>query len=423
MKKQTINQDSYATNFIRSQRIVGIYMVATPVIVLLGVFLVALLSLKGNGVKASVLLSNNFENGLGWSTQSVGADRLKTVTTTDNGKTAPQGVKMARFELRQGDNPLAQWCCKTTNRVEFTTSTNEQKGQERWYSWYQMFDTTFPSYDTYPTSQNQGWQIFAQWHGNDDKSPPLAWWAAGDNIVLALGDGTYYTELWRGPMNRGNWINIKMHVFWGDFGSIALWINGVKVIDRTGVDNITSPPLYFKTGMYRPNTLSKKAITYMDDFKMGTSESDLGSLSASPAISMPTTQSTVPNNTSKPSSSETSSTNVSSGNSQTSNSVSKPTIDNSPIFSEPSPKDDDSSTGETASVIGPTQQSDDASIENELQKNEQYYAVHSNKKTVLTKDLFWPLILGSFSILTGLVGYIIIKRPLIIGKFFGLKRF
>ena len=245
----------------------------------------------GKGAFAAIPFSRNYEDGnvtgSGWSAQSVSTDRMHVVAQTDNSKTAPQGSKFVRFELRQGDNPLAAYCCKTTNRVETLASTNEQKGNDFWYSWYQMFDPTFPSYDTYPNSQNQGWQIFAQWHGNDSLSPPLAFWAAQDKIVLASGNGTQYTTQWTGAMNKGQWNHIKMHVIWGDSGSLTLWYNGVQVLNKSGVDNITNPPLYFKTGMYRPQTLSQTAITYMDDFKMANSEAELGGFSVPTPIPVP----------------------------------------------------------------------------------------------------------------------------------------
>lgn len=386
--------------------------------ILLGVSILAVVyvSIRNNRANASVILANNFENGTGWSMQSVAPDRLKTVSATDNGKSAPQGSKLARFELRQGDNPLAQWCCKTTNRVEFTTSSDEQKGQDRWYSWYQMFDTTFPSYDTYPTSQNQGWQIFAQWHGNDSVSPPLAWWAAGDNIVLARGDGTYYSELWRGPMNRGQWINIKMHVVWGDAGSIALWINGAKVMDKTGVDNITTPPLYFKTGMYRPNTLSKTAITYMDDFKMGTSEADLGGYVAPAPNPTPPTPSSNPTPT--PTSTASNSTNKSTAsssstvatNSSTSNSPSNVQNPN-PQSSEPT--QNDSTNINEASDVAPLPEV--ALSDDELTQNDPYISnqINTNNRSQTIKKLLFKI--GLAIVIIGAVGYILVgKMPAVV---------
>lgn len=274
---------SSSTENIRHQRVLVLMMTFIPLIVI-GMIstIIYTNNTRNNSANAAVLLSNNFESGTGWSMQRVSADRLSTVSQTDNGVGAPQGNKLARFELRQGDNPLAQWCCAGTNRVEFTTSTNETKGQERWYSWYQFFNPNYPSYDTYPESQNQGWQIFAQWHGNDSVSPPLAFWAAKDNVVLATGNGNSYIEHWRGAMNKGQWNHIKMRVLWADSGSISLWYNGAKVLEKSGIDTVTNPPLYFKTGMYRPQSLSQTAITYMDDFKMGQFEADVNSTAPSP---------------------------------------------------------------------------------------------------------------------------------------------
>src|SRR3989344_3852968 len=234
---------SYSTLNISHQRNIVFLMVISPLLVMSlvsGILYVA--SKGGAGAQTALIYSRNFEDGNvsggGWYTQRVSSDRLRVTVQTDNGKAAPQGSRLARFELRQGDNPLAQWCCHTTNRVEMAVDSNETKGQERWYSWYQMFDSNYPSYDTYPTSQRQGWQIFAQWHGNDEVSPPLAWWAAGSNVVLASGNGNSYIEQWRGSMNKGSWNHIKMRIIWGDSGRIVLWYNGVKVMDKTGIDNV-----------------------------------------------------------------------------------------------------------------------------------------------------------------------------------------
>ncbi len=208
--------------------------------------------------------------------QRVSSDRLRIVSQADNGVKPVQGAGMARIELRKGDNPLAQWCCANTARSEFTTQTNEQKGENRWYSWSSMFDPTFPSYPTQPA--NGGWQIFLQWHGNDSVSPPMAFFASNDNIALGVSDGSRWNYYWQAPMNRGSWHNFKMHVTWGDSGRIELWHNGSKVLDKSGVDNITSPPLYVKGGMYRNDDLAKTAILYMDSFKMAWDEASLGSV-------------------------------------------------------------------------------------------------------------------------------------------------
>ncbi len=238
--------------------------------------------------------------------QRVSSDRLRIVSQADNGVKPVQGAGMARIELRKGDNPLAQWCCANTARSEFTTQTNEQKGENRWYSWSSMFDPTFPSYPTQPA--NGGWQIFLQWHGNDSVSPPMAFFASNDNIALGVSDGSRWNYYWQAPMNRGSWHNFKMHVTWGDSGRIELWHNGSKVLDKSGVDNITSPPLYVKGGMYRNDDLAKTAILYMDSFKMAWDEASLGSVPTNntgtpvvPTQTAPAPTPTVETNTASPS--------------------------------------------------------------------------------------------------------------------------
>ena len=67
----------------------------------------------------------------------------------------PAGPYAARFEVRQGDNPINS----TGNRTEVVLDSDALRfgeGAERWFDWWTSFDSSFPP--------DNGWQIVTQWH-------------------------------------------------------------------------------------------------------------------------------------------------------------------------------------------------------------------------------------------------------------------
>jgi hypothetical protein len=93
----------------------------------------------------------------------------------------------------------------------------------------------------------------------------------------APGDQIAFVRAWSGPVKRGQWRDIQMHVKWSgsdSIGFIELWVDGVRqTFDdgqerryiRTmypGIDN------YFKQGYYRQGGIGAIGVVYHDNFRM-----------------------------------------------------------------------------------------------------------------------------------------------------------
>lgn len=134
-----------------------------------------------------------------------------------------RGNYAARFEVRDGDMPF---CCG--ERAQLVADTHETEGTEFWYTWSYKLDPQFPVVDT--------WQTLLQWHSTVDGSPPLAWYAYGNQIILQTrprpnAPYTGLTNIWSTPLVKDVWVDVKMHVKWSadpNVGYAELWVNGVR---------------------------------------------------------------------------------------------------------------------------------------------------------------------------------------------------
>src|SRR5262249_34823941 len=192
--------------------------------------------------------------------QEVADDRIQVVTSP-----VAQGHYAARFEVRQGD----KWRGSTGNRAELSRSTGEREGQVRWYSWWTMFDPSYP-YDT-----THGWQIFAQWHSDLEISQsPVQMYASGNDIGLQTvpgdADGRPLPSItwWQGPMERGRWHHFVLHVRWSSDrrrGFVELWVDGRHVLPRSAAQTlIPGYGNYLKVGLYRSDLIVPTAVLYQD---------------------------------------------------------------------------------------------------------------------------------------------------------------
>jgi hypothetical protein len=205
------------------------------------------------------------------SVQTVASDRIRTVTSP-----VRQGGFAGRFEVRPGDDPFCQnggGCFG--DRAEVSLDTNEREGDERWYSWSTMVGTDVPS--------TSAFQVVSQWHSRADGRPPLAFFAQNDSLVLWIhphrgpNDQIAFVKAWSGPLRRGEWQDIVMHIKWSgsdSIGFVELWVNGVRQTFDNGQQrrNIRTmyPGIsnYFKQGYYRESGISATGVVYHDGFKM-----------------------------------------------------------------------------------------------------------------------------------------------------------
>jgi len=218
-------------------------------------------------VPGRALTVGDFESGLGqWSVSArQRASSIAIVRTP-----VRQGRFAARFEVRNGDNPIG-----FGDRAQIQMRTGETEGQTRWYAWSTRVSKTFPRYGN--------WQVLAQWHAKASGSPPIGFFAENDDLVLRLhrtgspGQVLGIVDAWRGPLMRGTWRDIRMHVRWSGSdarGWVELWIDGVRQrFDdgsrrrhiRTMYPGIGN---YFALGYYRQSGLSRTGVVYHDGFRM-----------------------------------------------------------------------------------------------------------------------------------------------------------
>lgn len=197
-----------------------------------------------------------------------------------------EGARAARFEVRDGDNPIG-----SGERSECQKGSGEVEGSERWYSWSTYFAPDFPV-----SNSTSGWATFTQWHADASTgSPPVGLYLEGGRMVLKLhrqsSPASYLGIITPWGMdfasNRGRWIDFNMRVKWSGSDSVGwaeLWVDGVKqrmnwpsggnaaaygglnsyrVTGRTLVPGYGA---YIKQGFYRCVCLDGTAVIYHDGF-------------------------------------------------------------------------------------------------------------------------------------------------------------
>ena len=231
---------------------------------------------SSNGLDIPGVILRTGDYNTGDISQWSGHQNLRSYSLTTVRSPVREGAYAARFEVRNGDDPLcaAGWGC-FGDRAEVQMYTGETEGQERWYSWSTMIAADFPRYST--------WQVISQWHANADGSPPIGFFAVNDDLVLQFhrysspGNAIDIVTPWKGSLRRGQWQDIRLHVKWSgsdSVGFVELWINGqpqtfdngqTRRYIRTmypGVGN------YFKQGLYRQGGLASTGVVYHDGFRM-----------------------------------------------------------------------------------------------------------------------------------------------------------
>lgn len=140
------------------------------------------------------------------------------------------GLKAARFEVRDRDNPFG-----SDERVEVQGKNTGIQGSNRWYTWSVYLPADFR---TGGANRLRGREmILTKWAINNG-SPPLALAVDRDNLVLTVQEqpapgryvGTY--SPWGTPVAglRGRWVDLAMFVRWSSAGNgqVQLWVDGVQ---------------------------------------------------------------------------------------------------------------------------------------------------------------------------------------------------
>ena len=165
----------------------------------------------------------------------------------------PTGPYAARFEVRQGDNPINS----SGNRTEVVADQDAlrfKEGDERWFDWWTMFDSSFPA--------DGGWQIVTQWHlPTGGTQPTMTLDGRSNRVKFAAGGAS-----WQAPLQRNRWYNFRVHaLFSADKakGYVELWVDGQPAIARTPVALLSGGPYnYLKQGYYRDDKIAGSGAVF-----------------------------------------------------------------------------------------------------------------------------------------------------------------
>lgn len=206
----------------------------------------------------------------------------------------------ARFEIKEGDTA-------TQNERSEVGGGSSVINVTRWEAFSIKFDETYPlDVSEYTNNIDTGWVVTNQWPDGwglgwvlspfhvDGITPPGMWslnYFGGVDRNLRLLDV---------PMNRGEWIDVKMHIGWydSDAGFVKVWINGERQTLRYGswaaprlvapalnpsdtfsgqmVWNNSSGYFYYKEGLYRDKDAGyPDGIVYHANYRTSTDEAGL----------------------------------------------------------------------------------------------------------------------------------------------------
>lgn len=219
---------------------------------------------------ASVLWKGDFESGntSQWTKEEqVNSNRLQVQAGR-----VREGRYALRAAVEQGDAPIRA----SGNRNELVYVGPEYDGKvaegaERVYSWSTLFDERYPSVKT--------WQVFTQWHHTGlTGSPPLEFYVVGEEMRMRVG-GAEGVELWKAPLNRGQWNDFVLRVRWSakpSEGLVELYVNGQQVVAPVQVSTLyKGQGVYLKQGLYRNAAIRSEGVVFHDGFTVATELADV----------------------------------------------------------------------------------------------------------------------------------------------------
>lgn len=208
-----------------------------------------------------------------------------------------KGATALRFELRDGDcftaypeNPTQGWddCTLDRERSEIREEWNPPLDKSVWYAFSLYIPEDYEP--MYPK------QMFFQWHAGP---APAIYYHLNENKfhVDILGEVGYTTTQYtfgRDILTLGEWHDFEVNIVWsgdGQSGRMILYVDGVKLIDYSGV---TLPPEVYKAmqngaptpevkfGIYRSHLFRwtedrphPTHILYFDEYRRGLFQSDV----------------------------------------------------------------------------------------------------------------------------------------------------
>ncbi len=170
---------------------------------------------------------------------------------------APAGSVGRVFRARM-ENENDKWRDSSGWRAEGVGPTDPPSDRPVRYQWATFFPDTYPA-----DPSGELWQLFTQWHQQDEDfvgdSPPIAFIVSGENLCLDLryvdpnGDLDSSLPLPAPPEPviftstpeagfRNRWHYFLVEIVWSLNGSIRVWHS------NTGFDDLTGDPVYERTG-------------------------------------------------------------------------------------------------------------------------------------------------------------------------------
>lgn len=179
------------------------------------------------------------------------------------------GTKSVRFELRDTD-PM------NNNGTRAEVSFPTQDDLNRWYS----FAVYFPSVDYEYDDEDE---LINQWHQGGGVTPSITLGTKIDKYRLIVKETPFAKQTYDlGAIIKDQWNTFVFHIKHSSAtdGLLELWLNGEKVVSRTGINmyELTSGQFYspkWKLGVYKSawngtnTTLVSKRVLYYDDVRLG----------------------------------------------------------------------------------------------------------------------------------------------------------
>lgn len=180
------------------------------------------------------------------------------------------GARSGRFELQAGDEVASG------NRVEITSGTSQAfpEGTESWIRQATLIsDIGF---------NENGWRIVRQHHSSNG-SPAIAVFVDTDPLRFRVGHGDGSRDDWESPpISRNTWYDLTIH--WvaasNNGGFVEVWFAQAgqvpQMVARTNNVTTREDHSYYKTGLYRTDSIAETDVVFHDGVCMGSTQQQVG---------------------------------------------------------------------------------------------------------------------------------------------------
>jgi Polysaccharide lyase len=189
---------------------------------------------------------------------------------TLDGAFSAVGNLSGRFELRAGDEVASG------NRVEITSGTSQAfpEGTESWIRQATLIsDIGF---------NENGWRIVRQHHSSNG-SPAIAVFVDTNPLRFRVGHGDGSRDDWESPpISRNTWYDMTIH--WlsasNNGGFVEVWFAQAgqvpQLVARTNNVSTREDHSYYKTGLYRTDSIAETDVVFHDGVCMGSTAQQVG---------------------------------------------------------------------------------------------------------------------------------------------------